>query len=143
MKKPVVLMILDGWGLTAPGAGNAISLAQTPEMDALWAKYPHTTLTASGEAVGLPKGQQGNSEVGHLNLGAGRIVYQELTRINKAIAEHTFEKNPAFLDVMENCRQKGSSLHLMGLVSPGGVHSHSEHLLALVRMAHDQQLEKV
>lgn len=143
MKKPVVLMILDGWGLTAPGAGNAISLAQTPEMDALWAKYPHTTLTASGEAVGLPKGQQGNSEVGHLNLGAGRIVYQELTRINKAIAEHTFEKNPAFLAVMENCRQKGSSLHLMGLVSPGGVHSHSEHLLALVRMAHDQQLEKV
>lgn len=143
MKKPVVLMILDGWGLSAPDTGNAIAKAQTPEMDALLTQYPHTTLTASGEAVGLPQGQQGNSEVGHLNLGAGRIVYQELTRINKAIAEHTFEKNTVLLNVLENCRQKGSSLHLMGLVSPGGVHSHSSHLLALVQMAHDLQLEKV
>lgn len=143
MNKPVVLMILDGWGQCGSEDGNAIALAKTPQMDALLAKYPHTTLTASGEAVGLPKGQQGNSEVGHLNLGAGRIVYQELTRINKAIAEHTFEKNQAFLTVMENCRQKGSSLHLMGLVSPGGVHSHSDHLLALVKMAHELKLEKV
>ncbi len=143
MKKPVVLMILDGWGISAPGAGNAITKARTPEMDDLYDRYPHTTLLASGEAVGLPAGQQGNSEVGHLNLGAGRIVYQELTRINKTIAEHTFEHQAAFVQVMDNCRQKGSALHLMGLVSPGGVHSHSEHLLALVSMAHDRQIEQV
>lgn len=143
MKKPVVLMILDGWGISPPSAGNAITQAETPEMDALYDHYPHTTLVASGEAVGLPAGQQGNSEVGHLNLGAGRIVYQELTRINNAIAEQTFEQREAFVRVMENCLQRGSALHLMGLLSPGGVHSHSDHLLALVHMAHDHHLERV
>lgn len=143
MKKPVVLAILDGWGLSETQTGNAIFLAQTPNMDDLTARYSHTTLTASGEAVGLPPGQQGNSEVGHLNLGAGRIVYQELTRINKAIAEHTFEENKVLNKIMDGCKQSGHKLHLMGLLSPGGVHSHSDHLLALLRMAEHKQLEKV
>lgn len=143
MIKPVVLMILDGWGIGDRQEGNAIALAQTPHYDQLIARYPHSKLIASGEAVGLPEGQQGNSEVGHLNLGAGRVVYQELTRINKAIRERTFEQNHAFCDVMDYTLREHKPLHLMGLVSPGGVHSHMEHLLALVNMAQAKGLQEV
>lgn len=133
--KPVVLMVLDGWGLGKDDLGNAIRWTNTPHYDALMAKYPNGRLRCSGEDVGLPEGQQGNSEVGHLNLGAGRVVYQELTRINKAVREHEFEKNPIFNQLMERTLAKGQNLHLMGLISPGGVHSHTDHLLALVKLA--------
>ena len=140
--KPVLLMILDGWGI-GEEKGNAIKAAPTPNFDRLLAQYPHSTLEASGEAVGLPEGQQGNSEVGHLNLGAGRVVYQDLTKINKAIREHTFEQNPVFNEVMEYCLKEHKALHLMGLASPGGVHSHMNHLLALVKLAKAKSLEQV
>lgn len=140
--KPVLLMILDGWGI-AEEQGNAIKAAPAVNFAKLWDKYPHSTLEASGEAVGLPEGQQGNSEVGHLNLGAGRVVYQELTKINKAVREHTIEKNPAFNKVMDYCLANDKALHFMGLTSPGGVHSHVNHLLALVKMAKAKGLEKI
>ena len=140
-KKPVVLVIRDGWGLNPGGQkaaerdGNATLLAQTPFHDEILAQYPRGTLSASGLDVGLPEGQMGNSEVGHLNLGAGRIVYQDLTRINKAIKEHTLERNETLQDAFSIAKQKGKRLHLIGLVSDGGVHSHHAHLGALVRLA--------
>lgn len=140
--KPVLLMILDGWGI-GEEQGNAIKNAPAANFVKLLANYPHSTLKASGEAVGLPDGQQGNSEVGHLNLGAGRVVYQDLTKINKAVREHTIEKNPAFNQVMDYCLNEDKALHFMGLTSPGGVHSHVDHLLALVKMAQAKGLEKV
>lgn len=143
MTKPVVLVILDGWGLAPPGPGNALSLAKTPNMDSLWVSFPHCQLKASGEAVGLPPGEMGNSEVGHLTLGAGRVVYQDLPRINMAIADGTFFTNPAFLSVANHVKENESALHLMGLVSPGGVHSSMEHLFALLRFAKEQNLKKV
>ena len=124
-------MILDGWGCAPPGPGNAVSLAETPVFDRLWAEYPHTTLKASGEAVGLPPGQMGNSEVGHLTIGAGRILDQDLQRINRAIADGSFFENPALKAAFE----KGGEIHLLGLVSRGGVHSHLDHLKALLRFA--------
>jgi 2,3-bisphosphoglycerate-independent phosphoglycerate mutase len=140
--RPLVLVIIDGWGYRAETAGNAIAAAKTPNWDALWARWPHTTLAAAGEPVGLPEGQQGNSEVGHLNIGAGRIVYQDLTRINRAIEESAFQQNNTLLEAMRAVK-KGHALHLMGLVSPGGVHSASAHLEALLEMAHRLGLPRV
>jgi len=142
-QQPVVLMILDGWGISEQTEGNAIAQGSTPNMDKLLAMYPHSRLLCSGEAVGLPDGQQGNSEVGHLNLGAGRVVYQELTRINKAVREHTLQDNVAFQQVMDACIAQQKPLHLMGLVSPGGVHSHSDHLYGLLELARDKQVPEV
>jgi 2,3-bisphosphoglycerate-independent phosphoglycerate mutase len=127
----VTLVILDGWGCAPPGPGNAISLADTPVFDGLWATYPHTTLVASGEAAGLPAGQMGNSEVGHLTIGAGRRLYQDLMRVNRSIADGSFFENAALLAAF----QHGKRVHLLGLVSEGGVHSHIDHLRALLRFA--------
>ena len=132
---PVVLTILDGWGIGKDEWDNSIKQAYTPFMDYLQEKYPFRTLECSGEAVGLPEGQMGNSEVGHLNIGAGRVVYQDFTRINKDIREKTFFQNPVLLEAMENAKQGGRALHFMGLVSDGGVHSHLNHLFALLEMA--------
>ncbi len=142
-KKPVVLMILDGYGLNERTEGNAVAQAKTPVMDRLMKEYPFVRGNASGMAVGLPDGQMGNSEVGHLNMGAGRIVYQELTRITKEIQDGTFFENPALLKAVENCKKNGSALHLMGLLSDGGVHSHNTHLYALLELARRTGLEKV
>jgi 2,3-bisphosphoglycerate-independent phosphoglycerate mutase len=127
----VTLVILDGWGCAPPGPGNAVDLADTPVFDRLWKTYPHTTLAASGEAVGLPAGQMGNSEVGHLTIGAGRRLYQDLTRITKAIEDGSFFENEALVSACE----RGESVHLLGLCSHGGVHSHIDHLRALLRFA--------
>jgi 2,3-bisphosphoglycerate-independent phosphoglycerate mutase len=127
----VALVILDGWGCAPPGPGNAVDLADTPVFDRLWAEYPHTTLKASGEAVGLPPGQMGNSEVGHLTIGSGRILYQDLMRVNRAIADGSFFEHPALRGAFE----RGRNVHLLGLVSYGGVHSHIDHLRALLRFA--------
>ncbi|ACV64627.1 phosphoglycerate mutase, 2,3-bisphosphoglycerate- independent [Desulfofarcimen acetoxidans DSM 771] len=140
---PVVLVILDGWGLCEDKRGNAIACARKPNMDGYWAKYPHSKLVCSGEDVGLPHGQMGNSEVGHLNMGAGRVVYQELTRITRAIKDGSFFQNAEFLKIMDKIKQAGSSLHLMGLLSDGGVHSHIDHLFALLELAGKEGLEKV
>ncbi len=142
-KRPLALFILDGWGLSENHQGNAIALACKPNMDILLAQYPHTRLGTSGEDVGLPEGQMGNSEVGHLNIGAGRVVYQELTRISKAIRERTFYDNPVLLEAIDKVRDRQSALHLMGLLSDGGVHSHIEHLYALLELARDQGLSRV
>lgn len=142
-KKPLALIILDGWGVSEKKDGNAIAAAETPGYNKLLANYPHTTLGASGEDVGLPDGQMGNSEVGHLNIGAGRIVYQEFTRISKAIREKTFFQNDALLEAMARAKATGAALHLAGLLSDGGVHSHITHLYALLEMAKAQGLEKV
>ena len=142
-KRPTVLMILDGYGLSDKTEGNAVALAKTPVMDALEKEYPFVKGYASGLAVGLPEGQMGNSEVGHLNMGAGRIVYQELTRITKEIQDGDFFKNEELLAAMENCKAHDSALHLYGLLSDGGVHSHITHLYALLQMAKDHGLKKV
>lgn len=144
MAAPITaLIILDGFGHRDAVAYNAIRTDGAVHFKKLWENYPHTYIQASGLDVGLPAGQMGNSEVGHLNIGAGRIVYQELTRITKSIDDGDFFRNPAFLKAMDNCKQKNSALHLMGLCSDGGVHSHLEHLYALVRMAKEQGLSKV
>ena len=142
-KKPTVLMILDGYGLSDKTEGNAVALAKTPVMDALEKEYPFVKGYASGLAVGLPEGQMGNSEVGHLNMGAGRIVYQELTRITKEIQDGDFFKNEELLAAVENCKAHDSALHLYGLLSDGGVHSHNTHLYAMLQMAKDHGLKKV
>jgi len=139
----VGLIILDGWGLGDHSKADAIFNARTPVMDSLLEKYPHSTLTASGEAVGLPDGQMGNSEVGHLNIGAGRVVYQELTRINKSIREGTFFQNSVLIECFEKAQKSGKKLHLIGLVSDGGVHSSQEHLHALLDMAKSYELKNV
>ena len=141
--KPVVLIILDGYGVGQPFAGNAISMANTPNMDNYILKYPSMTIRASGDAVGLPWNEEGNSEVGHLNLGLGRIVYQLLPKINKAISDHTFYKNKILLETIKHVKENNSSLHLMGLVSDGGVHSSIDHLLALLVVAAENNLNKV
>ena len=140
---PTVLIILDGWGQQPANATNAISLAQTPTWDALQAQYPHTTLTASGLDVGLPDGQMGNSEVGHLTLGAGRVVLQDLTRINAAIENKTFEQNPILLEVLNKIAGTTKALHVMGLLSPGGVHSHEAHIHALLRLAASKKISRI
>ena len=142
-KKPTVLMILDGYGLNEKTEGNAVKEAKTPVMDKLMQEYPFVKGYASGMAVGLPDGQMGNSEVGHLNMGAGRIVYQELTKITKEIQDGDFFKNPALLDAVKNAKDKGTSLHMFGLLSDGGVHSHNTHLYALLELAKKEGLSKV
>ena len=132
MKKPLALIIMDGFGLRKETEGNAIAAAKHPNLDRLWATCPHTQIGASGLDVGLPDGQMGNSEVGHTNMGAGRIVYQELTRITKSIEEGEYLTNPALVHAMENAKKPGAALHLMGLLSDGGVHSHIRHLFGLL-----------
>lgn len=143
MKKPVVLTIMDGFGINPEQKGNAIAAANTPNLDHIFKTCPTTKIGASGMDVGLPDGQMGNSEVGHTNIGAGRIVYQELTRITKSVADGDFFTNAAFLKAVENCRQNHSALHLMGLLSSGGVHSHNTHLSALLELAKRSGLQKV
>ncbi len=142
-KRPVLLLILDGYGISRNKQGNAISAASTPNMDRLFSTYPNCELGSAGESVGLPEGQMGNSEVGHLNIGAGRVVYQDLTRITRSISEGEFNKNMVLIDAMRNVKSRGSSLHLMGLLSDGGVHSHISHLYALLAMAKEQSIAKV
>ena len=127
-KKPVSLIILDGFGYTPDDNGNAIRAAKTPNIDKYFSQYPHNLIKCSGMDVGLPNGQMGNSEVGHTNIGAGRVVYQELTRITKAIEDGDFFTNEALVAAVENCKKNNSALHLMGLMSDGGVHSHNTHL---------------
>jgi 2,3-bisphosphoglycerate-independent phosphoglycerate mutase len=134
-------VILDGWGCAPPGPGNAVELAETPVFDRLWATYPHSRLKASGEAVGLPPGQMGNSEVGHLTIGSGRILFQDLMRINVAIETGEFFENPALVEAFERAKTKGTNVHLLGLVSYGGVHSHIDHLRALLELARRQRME--
>lgn len=143
MKSPVALIILDGFGIREKELGNAIKLAELPNYNKLISSYPLTQVEASGMAVGLPEGQMGNSEVGHLNIGAGRIVYQELTRISKEIKDGDFYKNQRFLDVISHVKTNNTKLHLMGLVSDGGVHSHIEHIYALLELAKQQGLQEV
>lgn len=142
-KKPVALIILDGFGCREEVFGNAVIQANKPNFDRYFKEYPHTQILASGEAVGLPDGQMGNSEVGHLNIGAGRVVYQSLTRIGKSIKDGDFFTNEAFLKAINHVKKNNSKLHVMGLLSDGGVHSHYEHLFALLKLAKDQGLEDV
>src|SRR5688572_16968198 len=132
---PVLLLVLDGWGLRPERTNNAIALAKTPVYVELLERYPHAELIASGEAVGLPAGQMGNSEVGHMNMGAGRIVYQDLTRIDKSIADGELFESPTLTAAMDRVAHGRNALHLIGLVSDGGVHSHQRHLHALIEMA--------
>ena len=137
----VALVILDGWGLAPPGPGNAVDLAETPVFDRLWSEYPQSPLKASGEAVGLPPGQMGNSEVGHLTIGSGRVLFQDLMRVNVAIESGELFENPALVQAFERARERGSNVHLLGLVSYGGVHSHIDHLRALLELARQQGME--
>lgn len=141
--KPVAVIILDGFGLRGDVQGNAVAQAKKPNYDRYWNQFPHTTLTACGEAVGLPDGQMGNSEVGHLNIGAGRIVYQDLTRISKSIREGEFFENQTILGAIRHARDNGKKLHLYGLLSDGGVHSHIAHLFALLEVCKKEQFEDV
>ncbi|HIW74619.1 MAG TPA: 2,3-bisphosphoglycerate-independent phosphoglycerate mutase [Firmicutes bacterium] len=143
MKKPVTLIIMDGFGMNPETRGNAVKAANTPNLDRLFAENPFTTIGASGMDVGLPDGQMGNSEVGHTNIGAGRVVYQELTRITKAIQDGDFFQNPVLTEAMENAKRPGAALHLLGLLSDGGVHSHNTHLFALLEMAKKRGVENV
>lgn len=143
MKKPLLLCIMDGFGINPADKGNAIKMAKTPNLDNLFLNYPHTQLSASGMAVGLPDGQMGNSEVGHTNIGAGRIVYQELTRITKSIQDGDFFENEALVGAVEHAKKNGTALHIMGLVSNGGVHSHNSHIYAVAELAKRKGLEKV
>lgn len=140
--QPTLLIILDGWGLSIPSKGNAIAKARTPNFNNLWEHYPKTTLQASGEAVGLPHGLMGNSEVGHINLGAGRVVKQDLTIINESIEDGTFFQNPVLLSAIQHARANGSNLHLMGLLSDGGVHSDIHHLYALLKLISESSYNK-
>ncbi len=141
--KPVVLTILDGWGIAPSGAGNAISQAKTPFMDSVWKEYAHTQLIAHGESVGLPKAEPGNTETGHLNIGAGRIVYQDLPRINMSIADGSFFQNPQLTGAIKHTQTHNSQLHIMGLVGGGGVHSDLTHLYALLRMCSEHRAKNV
>jgi 2,3-bisphosphoglycerate-independent phosphoglycerate mutase len=142
-KKPMALVILDGWGYREDNASNAINNAKTPVMDGLWANNPRTLISASGMDVGLPDGQMGNSEVGHTNIGAGRVVYQDLTRITKSIADGEFAQNEALVAAIDKAVAAGKAVHLMGLMSPGGVHSHEDHIYAAVKMAAERGAEKI
>ncbi len=143
MKKPAVLIIMDGYGIAPKSEGNAVTKADKPNLDKIFSENPYTTIGASGMAVGLPDGQMGNSEVGHTNMGAGRIVYQDLTRITKSIQDGDFYENEVLLDAMENVKKNNSALHIMGLLSDGGVHSFNGHLYALLELAKKQNVEKV
>ncbi|WP_078392180.1 2,3-bisphosphoglycerate-independent phosphoglycerate mutase [Shouchella patagoniensis] len=142
-KKPVALIILDGFGLREEEKGNAVALAKKPNFDRYWNSYPHASLRADSEYVGLPEGQMGNSEVGHLNIGAGRIVYQSLTRVNLSIREGEFFENETFLHAMNHVKEKKSALHIYGLLSDGGIHSHIEHIYAMLELAKQQEVEQV
>ncbi|WP_394192604.1 2,3-bisphosphoglycerate-independent phosphoglycerate mutase [Pseudoalteromonas atlantica] len=142
-KKPLVLMILDGWGYREDTQSNAILAANTPVLDELWATRPHTLISGSGLDVGLPDGQMGNSEVGHVNLGAGRIVYQDFTRITKSIDDGEFEHNPTLVENIDKAVSAGKAVHLMGLLSPGGVHSHEDHIVAAIKMAANRGAKEV
>ena len=142
-KRPVVLCILDGYGLTDRIDGNAVKLANTPNLDDLMAMYPTTTLKACGNAVGLPEGQMGNSEVGHLNIGAGRVVDQPLMQINHAIEDGSFFKNKVLLDIINHCKENNSSLHLFGLLSDGGVHSHINHFFAMLDLCKKENFHNI
>ena len=142
-KTPTTLIIMDGFGLRAETAGNAIANAKKPHLDRLFAENPGCKLSASGLDVGLPEGQMGNSEVGHTNIGAGRVVFQDLPRISKAIADGDFFTNEAYVSAMDDCKAKGTALHVMGLLSDGGVHSHIEHIFALLDMARQRGVEKI
>ena len=142
-KTPTTLIIMDGFGLAPAADDNAVTLAKTPVLDKLFKEYAHTTLSASGLDVGLPAGQMGNSEVGHTNIGGGRVVFQDLPRISRAIEDGSFFRNEAYNKAMDDCLAKGTSLHLYGLLSDGGVHSHIQHLFALLQMAKDKGLTKV
>ncbi|EKO3993731.1 2,3-bisphosphoglycerate-independent phosphoglycerate mutase [Vibrio fluvialis] len=142
-KKPMALVILDGWGYREDNSSNAINNANTPVLDGLMANNPHTLISASGMDVGLPDGQMGNSEVGHTNIGAGRIVYQDLTRITKAISDGEFQHNPVLVTAIDQAVAAGKAVHLMGLMSPGGVHSHEDHIYAAVEMAAARGAEKI
>jgi 2,3-bisphosphoglycerate-independent phosphoglycerate mutase len=137
----VALVILDGWGIAPPGPGNAVELAETPVFDRLWQEYPHARLVASGEAVGLPAGQMGNSEVGHLTIGSGRILDQDLQRVNRAIRDGSLLANEALVAAFRRARERGGDVHLLGLVSYGGVHSHIDHLRALLELARREGME--
>ncbi|HSG53788.1 MAG TPA: 2,3-bisphosphoglycerate-independent phosphoglycerate mutase, partial [Rheinheimera sp.] len=137
-KKPLVLLILDGWGYREDVNNNAIAQANTPVMDKLWQTCPHSLISGSGLDVGLPDGQMGNSEVGHVNLGSGRVVYQDFTRITKAIADGNFFTNAVLVDAVTAAKQQQKAVHIMGLLSPGGVHSHEDHLLAMIKLAEQQ-----
>src|SRR6478672_3262876 len=141
--KPLILTILDGWGFSPAIEGNAIAAARKPAYDKLLREFPNTLIHTSGPFVGLPEGQMGNSEVGHLNIGAGRVVYQELTRISKAIDDGDFFDNDALCSVVDKTKAVGGALHLMGLVSDGGVHSHLDHIYGLLKLAKQRGLEKV
>lgn len=143
MNKKVLLMILDGWGIAKNTKVSAIDQAQTPYINSLYKKYPHSKLEASGLAVGLPEGQMGNSEVGHMNIGAGRIVYQDLVRVNKAVEERELDKNAVLLEALNYAKQSGKAFHLIGLLSDGGVHSHIDHLKGLCTIAHNHELKNV
>jgi len=143
MRKFTALIILDGWGIGPDYPGNAITRAKTPNFDLLMKKYPNTKLIASGYEVGLPKGQMGNSEVGHLNIGAGRIVYQDFTRITKSIEDNEFQNIDEFNSAISNVKENDSTLHLMGLLSDGGVHSHNSHLYSLIKLAKDKGVKKL
>lgn len=143
MNQKVLLMILDGWGIAVNKRVSAIDKAKTPFVDSLYSRYPNSRLEASGQAVGLPDGQMGNSEVGHMNIGAGRVVYQDLVRINKAVADHELDSHPALLDIITYAKQNNKPLHLIGLLSDGGVHSHINHLKGICTIAHANQLENV
>ena len=136
----VAIVILDGWGCAPPGPGNAVELADTPVFDELWRRYPHTTLEASGEAVGLPAGQMGNSEVGHLTIGSGRVLDQDFQRVNRSIADGSFYENEALVAAFARARERGTNVHLLGLVSYGGVHSHIDHVRALLELAQRQNM---
>lgn len=140
MNRKVLLMILDGWGIAEDKSVSAVDSAKTPYIDSLFKKYPHSTLKASGLAVGLPEGQMGNSEVGHLNIGAGRVVYQDLVKINQAVSDNTLASNPVLLEAIEFAKENKSSIHLMGLVSDGGVHAHIDHLKALCTIIKDNEV---
>ena len=142
-RKRATLVIMDGFGIAPATAGNAITSASKPNLDALFSKYPHSILQDSGLDVGLPDGQMGNSEVGHTNIGAGRIVYQQLTKITKSIEDGDFFTVKEFNDAIENCKKNNSKLHIMGLVSDGGVHSHNRHLYALLELAKRRDFEDV
>lgn len=135
MQSPVVLIVLDGWGIASPGPGNAITQAKLPFFNQLWAAYPHTQLAAFGEAVGLPHGEDGNTEVGHINLGAGQIVFADLPRINAAIADGSFFQNQTLMEAIQHVKQNKSQLHFLGLIGSGGVHANNEHLFALIKLA--------
>src|SRR5689334_6584012 len=142
-RTPVVLIVLDGWGFRPGREGNAIELGDTPVWHRLWERAPHTLLDASGLAVGLPDGQMGNSEVGHLNMGAGRIVHQDLTRIELAISDGSFFKNPVLTHAINQSVKTQKAIHILGLLSPGGVHSHEQHIQAVIKLAHQLKATQV